>query len=96
MEPGAVDTRLAMARLMVQSGKFEDAAEKCLELLKSAPDCMSARNNLSLAYFQSGNVEKAVHVAEETCRLAPHNRFAEATLGKLRFGCIFRMLLGAL
>ena len=69
----------------IQNGRFEDAAEKCLELLRRAPDCISARNNLALAYFQSGNVEKAVHVAEETCRLAPDNRFAEATLGKLRF-----------
>jgi tetratricopeptide (TPR) repeat protein len=69
----------------VQRGQFEDAAEKCLELLKRAPDCTPARNNLALAYFQSGNVEKAVQVAEETCRLAPDNRFAEAALGKLRF-----------
>ena len=69
----------------IQSGQFEDAAEKCLELLKRAPDCISARNNLALAYFQSSNIEKAVHVAQETCRLAPDNRFAEATLGKLRF-----------
>jgi len=69
----------------IQSGKFEDAAEKCLELLKLAPDCMPARNNLALAYFQFGSIEKAVHAAEETCHLAPDNRFAEATLGKLRF-----------
>ena len=69
----------------MQRGEFEEAAEKCLELLKLAPDCTSARNNLGLSYFQSGNVEKAVHVAEETCHLAPDNRFAEATLGKLRF-----------
>ena len=69
----------------VQQGKFEDAAEKCLQLLKLAPDCMSARNNLALAYFQTGNIEKAVHAVEETCHLAPDNRFAEATLGKLRF-----------
>ena len=43
----------------MQSGQFEDTAEKCWELLKRAPDCISARNNLALAYFQSGNIEKA-------------------------------------
>jgi len=69
----------------IQSGQFEDTAEKCLELLKRAPDCIPARNNLALAYFQSGNVEKAAHVAQETCLLAPDNRFGEAMLGKLRF-----------
>jgi len=69
----------------IQRGQFEVTAEKCLKLLKHAPDCTPARNNLTIAYFQSGNVEKAVHVAQETCRLAPDNRFAEATLGKLRF-----------
>lgn len=69
----------------VQKGRFSDSAAKCLELLKRAPGCISARNNLALAYFHSGDIEKAVHVTEETCRLAPENRFAEATLGKLRF-----------
>jgi tetratricopeptide (TPR) repeat protein len=65
----------------MQCGEFEAAAERCLELLKFTPDCMSARNNLALSYFHSGNVDKAAHIAEETCRLAPDNRFAEATLG---------------
>jgi len=69
----------------IQSGEFEDTAKKCLALLKRAPDCIPARNNLAVAYFQSGNVAKAVRVAQETCRLAPDNRFAEAMLGKLRF-----------
>ena len=52
---------------------------------QGAPDCISARNNLALAYFQTGNIEEAVHVAEETYCLASENRFAEAMLGKLRF-----------
>ncbi len=69
----------------IQSSKFEEGAERCLELLKVSPSCIPARNNLALAYFQLGSVDKAVHVAEETCQLAPENRFAEATLGKLRF-----------
>lgn len=69
----------------MQAGRFDRVAEKCLELLKRLPDWIPARNNLALAYFQSGHVEKAVHVAEETYRLAPDNRFAEAALGKLRY-----------
>ena len=50
----------------IQAGQFENAAQQCLELLKLAPDCIPARNNLALAYFHSGAIEKAVHVAEET------------------------------
>jgi tetratricopeptide (TPR) repeat protein len=69
----------------LQSGRFEDTAEKCLELLDRYPRFIPARNNLALAYFQSGNVERALHAARETCRLAPDNRFAEATLGRLSF-----------
>ena len=69
----------------IQNARFVEAADKCLELLRRAPDCISARNNLALAYFQTGNIEEAVHVAEETYRLASENRFAEAMLGKLRF-----------
>ncbi len=69
----------------VGQGHFEDAIEKCSRLLKLAPNCIPARNNLALVCFQSGKIEQAVQVAEETCRLAPDNRYAEASLGKLRF-----------
>ncbi len=69
----------------IQSNQFEEGAERCLEMLKVAPGCIPARNNLALSYFQLGSVDKAVHVAEETYQLAPENRFAEAALGKLRF-----------
>ncbi|MCO6457848.1 MAG: tetratricopeptide repeat protein [Pirellulaceae bacterium] len=66
-------------------GEFREAAEKCLKLLQLVPGFTSARNNLALAYFHSGKTARAVEVAEETCRGAPDNRYAEALLGKLRF-----------
>lgn len=69
----------------LQAGQFENAAQKCLELLKLAPYCIPARNNLALCYFHAGAIEKAVRIAEETYQQYPENRFAEAALGKLRF-----------
>ncbi len=69
----------------IQNARFAAAAAKCLELLKRAPGFISARNNLALAYFHTGDIKKAIDVAEETCRLASENRFAEASLGKLWF-----------
>ena len=71
----------------MQRGNFADATGKCLQLLELVPKCMSARNNLALCLFHSGHVEKALKCAEETMSLAPSNRFAEASLGKLRFLC---------
>ena len=43
------------------------------------------RNNLAIAYFQSGRGKVAVAVVEETRQMFPDNRFAEATLAKLYF-----------
>ena len=69
----------------MECGKFKETVDRCLELLHLAPDFISARNNLALAYYQSGQVEKAAEAAEQTYRLTPENRFAEATLARLQF-----------
>jgi tetratricopeptide (TPR) repeat protein len=69
----------------VQRGDLRSCAEKCEELLALAPDFVPPRNNLAIAYFQTGREAEAVVVLEDTRKLAPDNRFAEATLAKLYF-----------
>lgn len=70
---------------LLQSGDFVGCAAKCRELLAKIPTFASARNNLAIAYFQSGRAPDAVTVVEETRKLSPENRFAQATLAKLYF-----------
>lgn len=64
---------------------FSLCAAKCKELLARAPSFISARNNLAIANFQSGSLNSAIDVVEETVSLAPTNCFAKATLAKLYF-----------
>ncbi len=67
----------------LRAGNFDAAIQLCLAVLKTEPRFLSARNNLATCYFQTGDLENAMTVARETCRLNPHNRFAEANLAKL-------------
>ena len=69
----------------IQNGDFEDAAQKCREILQRLPNFMAVRNNLALSHFQCGRADQALQIAQETCERAPDNRFAEAILGKLSF-----------
>jgi len=72
-------------QVRMQQNDFEQAAAKFSQVLERSPQCLPARNNLAVAWFHAGQLEKALHEAEATCRIAPDNRFAEATLGKIQF-----------
>jgi Flp pilus assembly protein TadD len=73
------------ALALLQRGNFVACAEKCQKLLAIAPNFTSARNNLAVAYFQSGRANEAVAILETTRQISPDNRFAEATLAKMYF-----------
>lgn len=70
---------------LLERGKFSECVAKCKELIAKAPSFASARNNMAIACFQSGLAKEAIATAEETRRLLPENRFAEAMLAKLYF-----------
>ncbi len=70
---------------LLQREEYADCVAKCKELLAKAPYFASARNNMAIAYFQSGLTKEAVTAVEETRRMLPDNRFAQATLAKLYF-----------
>jgi predicted Zn-dependent protease len=70
---------------LLHRGKYADCVAKCKDLLAKAPNFASARNNMAIACFQCGHAKEAIAVVEETRRMLPDNRFAEATLAKLYF-----------
>ena len=69
----------------ISVSEFDDAIADAHELLAVKPMLVSARNNLTLALFQTGQMQKAIQTVRETLQLFPDNRFAEASLGRMLF-----------
>ncbi len=69
----------------ISISEFDDAIADAKELLAVKPRMVSARNNLTLALFQTGQMQEAIQTVRETLRIFPDNRFAEAQLGRMLF-----------
>lgn len=48
------------AKSFLEEGKFYEAIKKLKELVESHPEFVAARNNLALAYFYIGKIDKAI------------------------------------
>jgi Flp pilus assembly protein TadD len=71
------------ARDMLESGNFQKAVELLKEVTSEFPEYWSAYNNLALAYFYLGEIEKATKVLDEVMKLNPGN--LQALCNKLVF-----------
>lgn len=69
----------------ISLNQFDDAIADANELLAVKPGMVSARNNLTLALFQDGQMQEAIQTVRETLQLFPDNRFAEASFGRMLF-----------
>jgi len=52
------------AKRSIEDGKYRDAIKQLLEILAISSEFIAARNNLSLAYFYIGNINKAIEQAQ--------------------------------
>ncbi|WP_339060407.1 tetratricopeptide repeat protein [Tepidibacillus marianensis] len=52
------------AKRSIEDGKYRDAIKLLVKILDINPELIAARNNLSLAYFYMGNVNKAIEHAQ--------------------------------
>ncbi|WP_241156720.1 tetratricopeptide repeat protein [Bacillus sp. FJAT-42376] len=68
------------ARSLLENGKLDEAIALLHEIIEEFPEFWSAYNNLSLAYFYSGNVEKAKHYLELVLELNEGNLHALCNL----------------
>ncbi|EKN71426.1 hypothetical protein BABA_02050 [Neobacillus bataviensis LMG 21833] len=64
------------ARELLESGYFPKAIELLKEVVKEFPEYWSAYNNLALAYFYLGKVEKAEAILEDVLERNPGNLHA--------------------
>lgn len=86
---GEFDRLLERAVPLLNSGRGREAAEILEKLRRMAPMVPQTYNNLALAHFVEGDVEKAIELAEEVDRVVdPGNVFA---LGNLIH---FHLMLG--
>ncbi len=60
-------------KLLLDSGRFQEAIEVMEPLAKNNPRAAFLQNNLSLAYFCVGDTEKAIETSERMLRLQPRN-----------------------
>ena len=65
------------ARKLLEKGDFREAAKLLQELIKEQPYYWPAYNNLSLAYYYLGEIEKALHLSEHVIAKDPHNLHAQ-------------------
>ncbi|MFV9510611.1 tetratricopeptide repeat protein [Tepidibacillus sp. LV47] len=68
------------AKRAIEEGKYYEAIKLLLKILEVNPDFIIARNNLSLAYFYMGNVNKAIEQAELVLEREQTNIHALANL----------------
>lgn len=68
-------------RHLLEQGKFEEAVEWLERMIVKEPENIAARNNLSLAYFYTGQTEKALKMAEEVLTQQPDNLHALCNYG---------------
>ncbi|MFS0864008.1 tetratricopeptide repeat protein [Fredinandcohnia sp. 179-A 10B2 NHS] len=64
------------ARELLETGRLDEAVTLLKQITKEYPEFWSAYNNLALAYFYSGDVEKASETLEEVLDKNPGNLHA--------------------
>lgn len=68
------------ARVLLEEGKFAEASKRLEKLVKKHPDFLAARNNLALAYYYMGDLEKSMTMIEEVLQIDSGNLHALCNL----------------
>lgn len=68
------------ARMLLEQGKFTEAAHRLEKLVRKHPDLLAARNNLALAYYYIGEFERSIREIREVLRVDPGNVHALCNL----------------
>ena len=68
------------ARRLLEAGRFSEAARLLEQLLERQPDFTAARNNLALAYYYMGYLEKSMQLTSQVLEADPGNLHALCNL----------------
>lgn len=72
------------ARVLLEEGKFAEAVNLLEGLSSQHPDFLAARNNLALAYYYMGQLDRAIETVEQVLVEEPGNLHAMCNLTILR------------
>jgi tetratricopeptide (TPR) repeat protein len=64
----------------LEKRQYKSAVEKFERVVKMLPNAVPARNNLSLAYYYQGDLQKALEIAREVIGYEPYNIHANCNL----------------
>ncbi|MCW3060704.1 MAG: repeat-containing protein [Capsulimonas sp.] len=73
LNPNHRDSREALIDTLLETGRFPEVIAEAKVLLSMLPRSIFARDVLSIAYLQVGQIEKALHVTAEMVRLDPYS-----------------------
>ncbi|QPC47458.1 tetratricopeptide repeat protein [Mangrovibacillus cuniculi] len=71
------------ARQLIADGKYDEAIALLNEVIQEHPEFWSAYNNLSLAFFHSGQIQKSFEILDEVLDKNPGNLHARCNLAVL-------------
>jgi tetratricopeptide (TPR) repeat protein len=74
------ETEQDRARRLLEEGRFAEATQMLERLVREFPEETAPRNNLSLAYYYMGDLERALQTAEAVLEQDPHNIHAQCNL----------------
>lgn len=75
------------ARKSLEEGKFFEAIRTLEEIVEEKPDFIPACNNLALAYYYTGSIDKAMSMIDQTLEHEPGNLHALCNLAILLAHC---------
>ncbi|MGG3891395.1 tetratricopeptide repeat protein [Metabacillus fastidiosus] len=79
-DPDDLIVKQDRAKSMLENNEFEEAIELLEKIIKDYPEFWSAYNNLSLAYFYIGDINKAKEILEDILQKKPGNLHALCNL----------------
>jgi tetratricopeptide (TPR) repeat protein len=68
------------ARRLLEEGKFYEATLQLEKMIRESPEATAPRNNLSLAYYYLGDLDRAIELAYEVLAKDPNNIHAYCNL----------------
>lgn len=71
---------LERGNFLLENGRYEDAAKYFKMILTKDDTILAARNNLSLAYFYMGDIERAIYEAKKVLEVDKYNVYANCNL----------------
>jgi len=83
IHPGYLSARVTLGRALIEINELEGAAAELAQVLRSAPENLSAIRGLAEIHHRLGNLDQALAFYQAALNLARHDPDLEQTIGEL-------------